>query len=202
MSSDAERIIGLYERHAPAFDLDRSRTLFERGWLDRFRALIPERGSVLDLGCGMGEPMARYLIEEGFAVTGVDSAPSMIALCRSRFPEREWVVSDMRTLALGQRFDGVLAWNSFFHLTPGDQTAMFPVFAAHAAAGAALMFTGGPQHGEAIGSYQGEPLYHASLDPDEYRALLAANGFAVVAHVPEDPDCNGHTVWLAQRAER
>ena len=41
---------------------------------------------------------------------------------------------------------------------------MFPIFRDHAAAGCALMFTSGPSAGEAIGSYQGEPLYHASLD--------------------------------------
>ena len=62
------------------------------------------------------------------------------------------------------------------------------------------MFTSGPAHGEAIGSYRGEPLYHASLDAAEYRALFSANGFDVVAHVVEDPDCGGHTVWLAQLA--
>lgn len=62
------------------------------------------------------------------------------------------------------------------------------------------MFTSGPAHGEAIGSYQGEPLYHASLDAAEYHSLLRANGFAVVAHVVEDPDCDKHTIWLAQLA--
>ncbi len=62
------------------------------------------------------------------------------------------------------------------------------------------MFTSGPAYGEAIGSFAGERLYHASLDPAEYRALLAENGFAVVAHAVEDPGCGGHTVWLAQRA--
>lgn len=37
---------------------------------------------------------------------------------------------------------------------------MFPVFAAHAAPGAVLMFTSGPTAGEAIGEWEGEPLYH------------------------------------------
>ena len=104
----------------------------------------------------------------------------------------------MRHLALGARFGGILAWNSFFHLTADDQRAMFPIFRAHAVPGAALMFTGGPREGEAIGSYQGEPLYHASLDPAEYEALLRANGFEIVRHVVEDPTCGGLTIWLAQ----
>ena len=74
-----------------------------------------------------------------------------------------------------------------------------PIFKCHAAAGAALMFTSGPSAGEEIGSYRGEPLYHASLDGDEYRGLLHDNGFDVVSHVVEDPTCGHHTIWLARQ---
>jgi SAM-dependent methyltransferase len=199
MTNSADRIIDLYQRHARAWDKARGRNLFERAWLDRFTALLPAGGGVLDIGCGSGKPIAQHLIASGFAVTGVDSAPAMIELCRSRFPSATWLVSDMRTLALGRRFDGLLAWDSFFHLRPEDQRAMFPIFGAHADASAALMFTSGPRFGEAIGTFEGEPLYHGSLDPTEYRALLDAEGFEVVAHVVDDPTCGGHTIWLARR---
>lgn len=60
------------------------------------------------------------------------------------------------------------------------------------------MFTSGSVRGEAIGKFQGEPLYHGSLDTAEYRSLLEQNGFAVVSHVIEDPRAGAHTVWLAQ----
>jgi SAM-dependent methyltransferase len=195
----AHDIIGLYQRHAAAFDAQRGRGLMERAWLDRFTALIPPGGAVLDLGCGMGEPIAAHLIAAGFRVTGVDSAPSLLALCRARFPLQDWVLADMRGLDLGRRFDGLLAWDSFFHLDHADQRAMFPVFARHAAPGAALMFTSGPSEGVALGCFEGEALHHASLSPGEYRGLLAAHGFAVVAHRAEDPECGGHTIWLARR---
>jgi len=49
----------------------------------------------------------------------------------------------MRGLALGRRFDGILAWDSFFHLNYDDQRRMFAVFADHASAGAWLMFNTG-----------------------------------------------------------
>ncbi len=74
---------------------------------------------------------------------------------------------------------------------------MFPIFKAHAASNAALMFTSAPSHGEAIGTYQGEPLYHGSLDEAEYRSLLNANGFEVLSYVVADPTCGLHTIWLA-----
>jgi predicted TPR repeat methyltransferase len=201
VSRDAERIVGLYERHADAWVAARLREahLYERGWLDRFRALLPPGGSVLDLGCGAGEPIARYLDALGHPLTGVDAATAMIAKFRARLPGRQALVADMRRLSLGRRFDGILAWDSFFHLAHADQRRMFPIFRAHAAPGAALMFTSGPAHGEAIGVLEGEPLYHASFDAASYRGMLADHGFAVVAMVAEDPTCGGRTIWLAQR---
>lgn len=197
----AERIVGLYEDHAEAWDRQRGRDLIERFWLDRFSALLPAGGSVLDLGCGMGEPIARYLIGRGFAVVGVDSSPSLLALARRRFPDQQWIDADMRRVELGRRFDGVLAWHSLFHLRADDQRAMFPRFAAHAARGAALMFTSGPEAGEAIGKWRGEPLYHASLEPAEYERLLQANGFAAIDRRLRDPDCGEATVWLARKGK-
>ena len=198
-SEEAARIIDLYQRKAKDWIESRARgSLFEKPWLDRFRALLPSAGPILDLGCGSAEPMAAYLIELGDLVVGVDSSPAMIDACRKRFPEQEWIVADMRHLALQRRFSGILAWDSFFHLCHDDQRRMFPLFRAHALPNAALMFTSGPADGEAIGRFGGEPLYHASLDPAEYRSLLDRNGFRVVSHVVEDPDCGGHTIWLAQ----
>ena len=199
----ADDIVSLYERRAHDWAGDRARqTVFiEKGWLDRFIALVEPGGTVLDLGCGPGKPMAAYLVANGLDVCGVDSSPTMIAMARENLPGREFIVADMRTLRLGRRFSGILAWDSFFHLTPDGQRRMFANFREHAGTSAALMYTSGPRPGEAIGELRGEPLYHASLAPEEYRTLLAAHGFAVVAERMEDPDCGGHSVWLAQRRE-
>ena len=160
--------------------------------------MVAPHGHVLDLGCGSGAPIASHLVERGRRVTGVDSSATMIGMCRERLPAQTWVQADMRGLTLGRRFDGVVAWDSFFHLTHEHQRAMFPVFQAHVRPGAPLLFTSGPAHGWAMGTLEGEPLFHASLAPSEYRELLAAHGFEVIRHVAEDPACGGHTVWLAQ----
>lgn len=193
-------IIDLYERHARHYDRDRGRSLQEKAWLDRFLTSVAPSGTVLDVGCGMGEPLARYILESGFHVFGIDTSPTLIELCRARFPGADWLVGDMRELSLGRRFDGILMWDSFFHLPMNDQRAIFPRLAVHAREGAPLMFTSGPAEGEAIGTYHGEPLYHASLGPDEYERLLVSNGFTVRAFVPDDPACGEHTVWLATYA--
>jgi 2-polyprenyl-3-methyl-5-hydroxy-6-metoxy-1,4-benzoquinol methylase len=62
---------------------------------------------VLDLGCGGGSPVALHMVAEGFRVTGVDSSCTLISLWRTRMPGQEWIAADMRSLALGRRFDGI-----------------------------------------------------------------------------------------------
>lgn len=200
MKTAADEIIELYERHADTWDHARGNELIiETCWLTCFQAHVPSGGRVLDIGCGSGQPIAGHLIDNGFAVTGVDSSPTLIAKCRRRFPRHEWIVGDMRVLSLKRRYQGIIVWDSFFHLPHDAQRAMFSVFHDHAAPGAAVLLTTGFEHGEAIGCFQGERLYHASLSTVEYRKLFSDNGFNVIAHRIEDPDCGNHTVWLAQR---
>jgi len=40
--------------------------------------------------------------------------------------------------------------------------------------------------GEGIGRYQGNPLYHASLSPAEYKGLAGRFGFQVIQHAVND----------------
>lgn len=197
----SENIIQLYQKYAREWVALRGEWLFEKVWLDRMLALLPDQANVLDLGCGSGKPLATYLIEQGCAITGVDSSELMLQMARANFPEQTWLQADMRQLNLEQKFDAILAWDSFFHLTQDDQRHMFAQFVRHAKLGTVLMFTSGPTHGEAIGELFGEPLYHASLSSEEYRHLLAQYGFEVLKMVSEDPECTGHTVWLAKKVE-
>ena len=196
----ADGIIRHYEKHAHAWDSDRTANAWtEKPWHDRFIAALPPGAPVLDLGCGSGAPVALNMVGNGLRVTGVDASPTLVALCRERMPGQNWLVGDMRSLSLCRRFAGILAWDSFFHLKPDDQRAMFRVFAAHAVPGATLMFNTGPARGEAVGCYRGDPLYHASLDPAEYELLLAQSGFQIVDHAAEDwQEGGGRTVWLAR----
>ena len=189
----------LYARHARQFDGVRVGTLVELPYLRLATSLVSAPGTVLDLGCGSGEPIARYFIEKGYRVTGVDAVDEMLQMCRARFPEMTWRQADVRSLDLDGEFDIVIAWDSFFHLSPEDQRGMFETFRRHMAPSGVLVFTSGTTEGEGIGGdLFGDKLYHASLDTLEYQRLLKQHGYSVVCHRVEDPDCGWHTVWVAQ----
>jgi SAM-dependent methyltransferase len=199
MTGLSDRVIGHYERHARAWDADRRNSGWnDRSWHDRFIAALPSGAMVLDLGCGSGAPVARHMVAGGLRVTGVDASPTLISLCRDQMEDQRWIVSDMRSLSLNERFEGILAWDSFFHLNPDDQRSMFQIFARHSAQSSVLMFNTGPAFGEAIGYYAGDPIYHTSLEQAEYETQLDRIGFDIVAHAVEDRQAGGRTVWLCK----
>lgn len=192
---------GVYERHAAEFDAQRPKRLHERIWLERFAERLPEGAKILDLGCGTGEPFARWFTGRGFRVTGVDIAGAMLDIARQRFPDGDWRRADMRSLDLGERFDGIIAWHSFFHLTREEQRSTLPRLADHLVPGGVMLLTVGPDDGEVVGHVAGAPVYHASLSPAEYEALLQDLGMTVLAFVMEDPECDLNTLLLAAKTE-
>jgi SAM-dependent methyltransferase len=195
----AKNIINIYQKHGRDWTHLRGEFLYEQAWLDAFLAVMPQSSKILDLGCGSGKPIAQYFIKQNYQLTGVDSSEQMLEMAEQSFPEQRWILQDMRKLALHETFAGILAWDSFFHLAPDDQRAMFQIFQNHADKDAALLFSSGPAAGEAIGELFGEALYHASLSAEEYTRLLNQHGFEVVKMIAEDPNCAGHTVWLARK---
>jgi len=199
MAELAAQTAAIYERQALTFERQRSRLLFEAAWLERFAALLPEKGKLLDLGCGAGIPFPAWFAARGFHVTGVDIAPAMLALARSRFPDGDWRQADMRALYLGETFDGIVAWHSFFHLTRAEQRRTLPRLAGHLKPAGALLMTVGPEDCETLGQVGGEPIYHASLAPAEYRAILSQIGLTLISLEIEDPACDRNTILLARK---
>lgn len=199
MSARYRDPVDFYRDHAEAFDAARSRAFCEKPWLDAFLALLPAGGSVLDAGCGAGEPIGRYVADVGFALTGLDASGPLLERARERVPGAAFVEGNLRTFELDRRFDGIIAWDSFFHLSATEQERVLERFARHGTDQVALLFNTGTERGEAVNPLFGEPLYHASLDTADYIARLAALGFSVLNRVENDPDCGGRTVWLAKR---
>jgi len=192
------KVYEAYDQIIHWFDDARTKTLMELDYLNLILSSIPSKGTILDLGCGTGEPIAQFFIEKGFKVTGVDGSPNMIELCKKRFPSERWLVSDMREIHLNQRFDAILAWHSFFHLEHDSQRQMFKLFASHIKPGGILAFTSGEEEGEVWSDNGGQLLYHASLSTQEYHQLLKASSFKVLVHKVCDPKCGEATVWVAQ----
>ncbi|MBA2652988.1 MAG: class I SAM-dependent methyltransferase [Tatlockia sp.] len=193
------KVYEVYDEIINWFDDARTKSLMESEYLNLLVNTISSKGTILDLGCGTGEPIAQFVIEKGFKVTGVDGSQKMIELCKKRFPSERWIASDMRNINLQQQFDAILAWHSFFHLDHDSQRNMFKIFASHIKPGGVLAFTSGEEEGEVWSDNGGQQLYHASLSTKEYNSLLKDFSFKVLIHKVRDPECGKATIWVAQK---
>ena len=189
----------VYDRSAAEWHGARGPLAHEARWLDLATADLCPGARVLDLGCGSGHPIAAALLGRGFAVTGVDFAPAMLAIARQTLPAGQWLEADLTDLPELGQFDAILGWDSLFHLSAAEQRRLLPRLAGWLQPGGHLLFTAGPQAGEVWGAVSGGPVWHASLSPSGYVALLEAAGLHVRRFVAEDPQTAGRTVWLFQR---
>jgi len=187
-----------YHMIADWFDAHRSRELFEKPYLDQVINQLNDGAIVLDLGSGMGEPIAGYFINQGIKIVGVDSSQRLVGLAEERFPNTRFLLKDMRKLHLHEDFDAIIVWHSLFHLSPSEQRLMFETFAEHMKPGGILLFTSGHKEGEVWSDNGGVMLYHSSLSHDEYTRLLNQHGFELFSLNVEDKNCGGATVWMAK----
>jgi SAM-dependent methyltransferase len=98
----------------------------EKNWVERFCGGLPRGARVLDLGCGNGEPNTAGMIAHGFQVTGVDFSHEQVIRARARCPAATIIESDLAEVELPRAtFDGVLAYDSIFHLPRGEHAAVF-----------------------------------------------------------------------------
>lgn len=82
-----------------------------------FFDLVPRAGrATLEIGSGEGR-VARDLAARGHAVTGVDSAPTLLTAAREAQREAEFVLADAASLPFQDgRFDLVVAYNSLMDI--------------------------------------------------------------------------------------
>lgn len=83
---------------------------------DTYLSFLELGASILDIGCGSGEK-AKYLVQKGFHVTGIDFSEEMIALAKAQVPTSTFLVKDIKKpLGLKRAFDGVFAQAVLLHM--------------------------------------------------------------------------------------
>lgn len=116
MTNDyTSRTISVYDRIADAYadDINDYVPEVER---KKFIALLPQRGSILDVGCAAGRD-SEYFAANGFQTVGIDLSEHLLSIARKRVPHVEFLKQDMRQLQFPDgSFDGIWACAVLLHL--------------------------------------------------------------------------------------
>ena len=171
--------------NAIAEDWDAARATLSRhepAFLDRLLIDMPLAGTILDLGCGTGRPIAEFLLKRGFHVTGVDQAEDLLALARQRLPQGRWLQARMESFEPDETYDGAVIWDSLFHIPRAQHAPILEKIVDCLRPGAKLMLTvGGSAHPAFTDTMFGHTFFYDSLTPEQTVSALTALG-SVIEH--------------------
>ena len=93
-------------------------------YFDKYLSMF--KGSILDLGCGMGH-YSNYMFNKGFSVVGVDFSSEMIKLAKQINNNIEFIEHDICDLSFlnGRKFDGIVIAYVLQHLSKDEVLTLF-----------------------------------------------------------------------------
>ena len=106
------RTLAFYNQNAANY-IQETRSLSVNREISRFIGLLPEGGSILDLGCGSGRDTL-YFLSQGLNVYSVDGSAEIAAQTSQAIKHPVQVLS-FTELAFEQVFDGIWACASLLH---------------------------------------------------------------------------------------
>lgn len=170
-----------YNKIADQWGEDRSKYSFVTKVVIDFSKRVIPKGSILDIGCGTGFPNAKYLSEEGFSVTGIDFTETLLEKAKAlNLPNANFILSDFFDYKPDTLFDGIIAFDSFFHFPREKQPLIYERVSAWMKTDSILLFTHGTVDGEITGEMFGEEFYYSSLSLNDVHNLLDKAGFEVL----------------------
>ena len=140
---------------------------------------VPSAGTIVDVGCGSGVPIAEVLIEAGLSVYGIDASRKLVNAFSHRFPNAPCICEPAQESQFFEAsFDAAVAVGLLFLLPPSDQREVIYRIAAALKPTGQLLFSCPLEICEWDDVLTGRRSQ--SLGHDAYRALLRDAGLQLV----------------------
>ena len=150
-------------------------------YLEKLDGHLAAHSLILDLGCGAGLPVDRWLIDHGHRVAGVDISEAMLAMARQNVPEASYRRLDMASLEAGEySADGVVCFFAMFHIDRRCHRAFLRRVRSYLRQGGLFLVTTGRSDWEGEDDFLGVRMCWSHFDGAANRALIEDSGFTVV----------------------
>ena len=163
-------------------------------WINRLIKTIPPASPILELGCGGGLPITKYLLDRGFTVTANDISQTQIDIAQRKVPGAHYIVGDMASLNLSQStFNGVVMFFSLFHLPLNEQQDVLNQIHLWLKPGGHLVLSvGAGNEPEKNGEFMGRPMFWADAGKEGTRKMIEEAGLEIVeSEVRKEEDVEG-----------
>mgnify|MGYP001058894592 FL=1 len=137
-------------------------------WLEKLPAALPSGASVLDLGCGSGNP-ADIALARQHQVTGVDISEAQIIKARQNVPGSVFLHADLSAISFPPAsFDAMASFYPLEHLPREEHAAIFSRIATRLRTGGYLLLgTEAVERAGSVSARLGAPMFFSSYDMEQ-----------------------------------
>lgn len=174
-------------------------------WLKKVLDRLAPGSSVLDLGCGSGDP-ADIEIAKAHEVTGVDISETQINLARQNIPAGNFLHSDVGSIEFAaDSFDAVVSFYTLDHIPRAEHKAILQnIHKWLRARGFLLISIEAREHDDETGEWLGVPMFISCFDPETTKTLVKQAGFEILETAIENRRAQGNDVpflWVVAQKQ-
>lgn len=149
-------------------------------WLSKLLEQLEAGSSILDLGCGSGDP-TDSVIAENHQVTGVDVSGVQIKLARQNIPSGVFIHEDVtRVDFLPASFDAVVSFYTLEHIPREKHSELFKRISRWLRQEGLLLISTEASEVDGIAEWLGTPMFFSSYGPDAVIDMVKEAGFEIL----------------------
>lgn len=188
-----------YNKAAENYSSDRNQFKNDK-YLDKFIELL-KQDTVLDIGCGSGVPIDKYLIDRGFKIIGIDISEKQIELAKKKVPEANYEVKDMSELKHEEyQVDGVVSTYAVFHTPREEHQELFNKINSFLPKGGIILVTMGAGEWEGTeDDFHGAKMWWSHYGPEKNREIVKNAGFEIILDEIDTGNNESHQIIIARK---
>ncbi|MCL5011094.1 MAG: class I SAM-dependent methyltransferase [Patescibacteria group bacterium] len=169
-------------------------------YLEKLENLLKENSTVLDIGCGAGVPVDKYLIEKGCKVIGIDISDKQIDLARKNLPQGNFEVRDMSNLKDNEyQVDAVVSFYAIFHVPKETHQKIFNKINSFLCQGGLILVTMGASEWEGEENFHGTQMYWSHYGPEKNREIIQEAGFEIIFEEIDESGGEKHQIIIGKK---
>jgi cyclopropane fatty-acyl-phospholipid synthase-like methyltransferase len=162
---------------------------------------LKPNAKILDVGCGNGLPVDKFLIEKGFKVTGVDISPEQIKLVKQNLPKGNFKQMDMANISFpSNHFDAIVSFHSIYHVPRNEHESLAQKFYDMLVDNGYLMITMGIKDWETTGELAEDIImFWSQFDRGKNLDIVRKAGFKIIYEEIYTSGENEHLIIFAKK---
>jgi cyclopropane fatty-acyl-phospholipid synthase-like methyltransferase len=181
--------------------LDKRNPFKNQKYLKDLVAKLSPKASVLDIGCGAGVPTDKFLIENGFSVTGIDISQEQIKLAQKNNPRGKFTIKDMSEIDYPDNsFDAIISFYAIFHIKREEHQDLFNKLFSILKPKGYLLVTMGSSEWEGMEEFHGVNMFWSHYGSEKSIGIIKKSGFKIIYSTIDTSGGEKHLIVFAQKA--